>query len=162
MPESDPLHESRAELAKRLFVAFTSYRQNITLAYAYKRETKEGAELGEFWHRLAADLDDTMAKSLSALLSGKEPEPNPQPEWLTDGRAPGERRFYFENHHGEPWHIYASKDLFLLTGSDIDWKTVRVENPDYREFVVPNLVLNEEEVAWIRSVCIALRGIHRA
>jgi hypothetical protein len=42
---------------------------------------------------------------------------------------------YFENGYGEQWVVFASKERFEVTGGDIGWKPIVVENPNYQELL---------------------------
>lgn len=81
------------------------------------------------------------------------------PSWTTAAREAAEVRAYFENSYGEQWVASVTPSRFLLTGGDIDWKTVRVDAPDYRKLAAhcadPSVTsfegtgLNREERLWL-------------
>lgn len=88
------------------------------------------------------------------------------PEWTTSEWTRGERRSYFENHHGEEWVASASPACFRFAGGDTSWKTVTVETPNYTELYEElglatgtrgfrNVILNTEEAVWLMAVVLA-------
>jgi len=81
------------------------------------------------------------------------------PAWTMGRREPQELRGYFENRHGEQWIAFATADLFILTGGDIDWQTRRIAKPDYAAIAADGaaaltLVLSHEEALWLNSVLV--------
>ena len=54
----------------------------------------------------------------------------------------------FTNRYGEEWEFkyYPLKKEGFLRGSDVDWKNYRVVGGR-----VPELVLNDEEIKWLRK-----------
>jgi hypothetical protein len=62
--------------------------------------------------------------------------------------APGVYRSRFENRYGEAWEFEYDpvKGEGLLRGSDVDWQEYRVLDGH-----VPGLILNDEEIRWLRT-----------
>ena len=84
------------------------------------------------------------------------------PQWTAASREASELRAYFENVYGEQWIASAMPARFLLTGGDIGWKTLRVDEPDYRRLAArcadsnatefEGTTLNREERLWLLAV----------
>jgi len=62
--------------------------------------------------------------------------------------APSEYRSRFENRYGEAWEFEydPATGEGLLRGTDVDWQEYRVI-----EGQVPELILNDEEIQWLRT-----------
>ena len=62
--------------------------------------------------------------------------------------APEKHRSRFENRYGEAWEFEYDpvKGEGLLRGEDVDWQEYRV-----LDGLVPELILNDEEIRWLRS-----------
>lgn len=104
-------------------------------------------------------------------------DPSP-PRWLLWDRDEGERRFYFENQHGEVWIAHAGPGEVQLTGQDIGWKTIAYEAKMYEHFrhiyrkevgeapsgyLTPGgFILNAEEADWMVSVFNVAIQLHRS
>lgn len=56
----------------------------------------------------------------------------------------------FTNRYGEAWEFTydASKNEGTLRGSDVDWQNYRVVGGQ-----VAGLILNDEEIYWLRQAC---------
>jgi hypothetical protein len=61
----------------------------------------------------------------------------------------------FRNRYGEDWEFeyYPDRREGILRGSDIDWEEHAVV-----EGHAPGVVLNEEELSWLRAVWISATG----
>ena len=71
--------------------------------------------------------------------------------------APEKYRSQFTNQYGEEWKfVYdPATGEGILRGSDVDWQEYRVV-----EGLVPDLILNEEEVQWLRNAWKSAAGRH--
>ncbi len=106
---------------------------------------------------------------LRALSEPRDAGPAP-PSWTEGALASDEWRQEFENRHGERWIASATPDRFLLTGGDISWRTIRVEQPAYEQLAaklqleaVPaptfeGVILSREEQQWLVAVLRAAPG----
>jgi hypothetical protein len=92
------------------------------------------------------------------------------PSWTEGAQATEEWREEFRNRHGERWIASATPERFLLTGGDISWRTIRVDDPAYEQLAaklqleaVPaptfeGVILNREEQLWLVAVLRAAPG----
>ena len=66
-------------------------------------------------------------------------------------------RSQFTNQHGEEWEFEfdPAKGDGVLRGEDVDWQEYRVV-----EGRVPELVLNDEEIQWLRNAWKSATGAH--
>jgi hypothetical protein len=105
----------------------------------------------------------------SALSDPEDAAPTP-PSWTNDALESNEWRQEFRNRHGERWIASATAVRFFLTGGDISWRTVRVEDPAYEQLAaklqleaVPaptfeGVILNRDEQLWLVAVLLAAPG----
>jgi hypothetical protein len=108
---------------------------------------------------------DTSLRAPDLVLGGIDEESDPRPSWAKAAKEPGELRLEFENSHGERWIASATHERFLLAGSDLSWRTIRIEQPDYRKLaqqlqnVGPpsfvGVILNREELLWLTAVLLS-------
>ena len=70
--------------------------------------------------------------------------------------APGPYRSRFTNQYGEEWEFAydSTTGEGILRGSDVDWQEYRVI--DGR---VPGLILNDEEILWLRKSWAEATGV---
>jgi hypothetical protein len=63
--------------------------------------------------------------------------------------APRLPKWRFTNRYGEDWEFVYDPVTGegILRGSDVDWQDYRVVDG-----LAPGLILNEEEIAWLREV----------
>ena len=61
----------------------------------------------------------------------------------------------FSNRYGEEWvfEYHPAKGEGVLRGSDVDWQEYRVIDGK-----VPSLILNDEEILWLRKAWAAATG----
>jgi ribonuclease HI len=90
-----------------------------------------------------------------------------RPPWAEEPPVSGEWRQEFQNRYGECWIASATRNRFLLTGDDIAWRTIRVDDPAYEQLAAElqrktgpapafeGVTLNREEQMWLIAVLLA-------